>query len=347
MTIRSIIAALLAVCAFAGARAYDFSATVDGKRLYFNITDKDKKTACVTYSGSIKNKKVPSLSGVVKIPAKVKHHNVIYTISEVGRKAFANETGLKGVVIPDGVESIRDFAFEGCDSLRSIIFPSNAVKFGEGVFFRCTGIEDVALGADWTGVNLAMFRWSNALDSISIPAKIEDIRGLEKLKGLKKVNVVAENANFSSHSGMLYDKSGKTLYRCPRGYSGKVVVEEGTEKIAEGALIDCVGITWLDFPASLKSVSFRETSRMDLLEGVIMRSEEPLINAYIGGEGRLLFMLRNRSASILVLLPCLPAYREVLATEAGEYSATPDGLPYIVKSDVLPSKKNLEGVKNF
>lgn len=145
MKIRTIISALLLCCVCVGVRAYDFSVTLDGNRLYFNITDKVKKTACVTYGGSVRNKKQPALTGTVKIPAKVKHDNTIYTISEIGPKAFAGESRLAGVVIPDGVRSIRDFAFEGCDSLRNVVLPAGEMELGEGVFFRCPMIETEAV----------------------------------------------------------------------------------------------------------------------------------------------------------------------------------------------------------
>ncbi len=348
MKVRALLLAVSAMCVcILSARAYDFSATVDGNRLCFNITDKDKGIARVTYSGSIKEKRIPALRGVVRIPEKVKHNGVIYRISEIGPKAFANESGIKEVIMPDGIESIRDFAFEGCDSLSRITFPKNKVKFGEGVFFRCTGIENVNLGSEWAEVNLTMFRWSDTLDSIAIPANIGEIRGLEKLKGLRSVKVATDNKHFSSHEGMLYDKSGKTLYRCPRGYIGTAKVAEGTEKVAEGALIDCVGITSLDLPASLKSISFRETSRMNGLERIIMRGEKPLINAFLGEEGRFLFMLANRNTTIEVPSLSLAEYNRDLASEAGDYSLVPGGLPYRVTAEELPVKKNLKGVKEL
>ncbi len=75
-----------------GANAHDFTATVDGQRLYFDITNKSKRTAAVTYNGSISEKKSNDVSGKVEIPSKVKHDNVIYYCCPIkledGKKAW-------------------------------------------------------------------------------------------------------------------------------------------------------------------------------------------------------------------------------------------------------------------
>lgn len=336
------------ICLFAvtGAFAHDFEATVGGKRLFFDITGKEKKTVTVTFNGSITEKNAPEVSGILEIPAKVKHDSTFYEVKGIGPKAFAGATRLKGVVIPSGVETIGDFAFEGCDSLASVVFPGNPVTLGQGLFFRCPAIADVTLGSDWKTVNLALFRWSDSLKSITIPAKVEIIQGVKKLKGLESISVDPNNPKFSATDGMLYSKDGSTLYACPRGKEGKVTVREGTVKILDGALIDCVRITSLDLPSSLREVSFRETSRMKGLGEIAMRGKKPVVTGYQNGTGKFLFQLANPKARIIVQSDARKAYEEALATEPGEYSEKPDGVPYIVTKAELPSKKLFKFISN-
>lgn len=341
MKTRTIIAALLLCLTCGVAGAYDFSVTADGNTLCFNIKDKAGRKAAVTYAGSAREQKKPSLKGKVSIPSKVRHNNVVYSITSIEPKAFAGETHLTEIVIPDGVDSIRDFAFEGCDSLKKVTFPANQVSFGEGVFFRCPQLADLTFGSDWTELDLAQFRWSKALDSIAIPARIATIKDIALLRNLLKIEVSKENGKFSSRDGMLYDKSGKTLLKCPRGYESKVTVVKGTESIAEGALIDCAYVTALDLPTTLKSMPFRETSRMPALDSIVLRASEPILNAYAGEKGYFLLMLRNPSATVIsVPAASLKAYRSALAAAPGEYAATPGGLPYVVSSDARPLTKN-------
>lgn len=329
------------------ASAHDFSATIDGQQIFFEITNKAKKTAQVTYNGSISDKNRPEVNGTVKIPAKVKHEDIVYEITGIGPKAFANACGLKGIVIPSGVVTIGDFAFENCDSLENVVFPGNPVTLGQGTFFNCTGIENVTIGSDWKTIDLTMFRWSDDLKEITIPAKTEQIKGIKKLKGLKSIAVDPNNATFSSYDGMLYSKDGATLLACPRGVEGKVTVKEGTQAITEGSLIDCTGITAIDFPASVNTLPFRETSRMKNLENIVMRNEKPISTGYLDGNGKFLLQLASPKAQIVVAAGSQKEYVATLATEAGEYSVTPDDIPYVVTADQLPDKKNIKGVKNF
>lgn len=330
-----------------GVNAHDFSATVDGQRIYFDITNKTKRTVAVTFNGSITEKKESNISGKIEIPAKVKHEDVIYEVTAINPKAFAGAKRLKGIVIPSGVKSIGDFAFEGCDSLANVVFPGNSVSFGQGVFFKCPFISDVTIGGDWKSIDFTMFRWSENLKRINIPAKVEKVQGVKKLKNLTEIAVDSNNEKFAAHDGILYSKDGKTLYACPRAYAGKVKIIEGTEKVTPGALIDCMEVTCIDFPSSLQALSFRETSRMNKLETIVMRPSTSIMTAYIGENGKFLMLLANKEVSIVIPATSKKIYEASIANEAGDYSETTSGIPYMVATQQIPTKKNFKGVKNF
>lgn len=346
MKLKTAIAGVLLLVGM-GANAHDFTATVDGQRLYFDITNKSKRTAAVTFNGSISEKKDNNISGKVEIPSKVKHDNVVYEVTAINPKSFANAKHLKVIIIPSGVESIGDFAFEGCDSLSSVVFPGNPVSFGQGVFFKCTAVSDVTIGSDWKTIDFTMFRWSDNLTKISIPAKVEKVQGVKRLKGLTEISVDPNNEKFAAYDGMLYSKDGKILYACPRAYTEKVKIQEGTEKITTGALIDCLEVTYIDFPSSLKSLSFRETSRMKNLETIVMRLTTPIETAYMGGNGKFLLQVANEKVSIVILSSSKRAYESAIANGAGEYSETTSGVPYLVTLQQMPTRKSFKGVKNF
>ncbi len=50
--------------------------------------------------------------------------------------------------IPDGVVSIRDFAFDGCTGLTDITVPSSVVSIGDYAFKGCTGLTSISVAAD-------------------------------------------------------------------------------------------------------------------------------------------------------------------------------------------------------
>ena len=207
-------------------------------------------------------------------------------------------------------------------------------------------IANVTIGSDWTDADFTMFRWSDRMERIAIPAKVSKIRGIKKLKGLKEITVDPNNRSFSSADGLLYSKDGKKLFVCPRGKEGSVSIKNGTETVQEGALLDCTSITALEFPASLKSVSFRETARMKELSAITMKAEQPIATGYKDGTGYFLFQLANASkTTIYVPSKAKDIYVKDLATDGGEYRPTPDGIPYMVEKTQLPEKKNIKASK--
>lgn len=340
--------------------AHDFTATgKNGEKFFFNIVDAKKQYVEVTYQGSISSSQPSLYTGEITVPAKVKHNNTIYRVAGIGKKAFSNATSLKGIVLPAGLSFIGDFAFEGCSELEKIVFPGNSVRFGEGVFFRCTAIGQVTLGSDWTQVNFKMFRWSNHLTSIAIPAKLTSLQNLKSLKQLQSIEVDANNPNFTSIDGILYNKNKTILLGCPRGRAGKIRIPEGTTAIRWKALVDCPNITQVDLPASLQILSYREFSQMEHLEQIIMRRTEPIFTAEQNGQKVFLIKIADKlRIKLLVPKTALNSYKEAICSTEGEYAEisanTPEGfspeyalIPSIVKSTNILGKSMLSGVKDF
>lgn len=329
--------------------AHDFTATVNGQKIYFRITNQAASAAEVTYKGSMADHPVCEVKGDIEIPAKVRHDNVIYKVTAIGPKAFSGARELTGIVLPSSLTKIGDFAFEGCTSLSKVVFPGNAVTFGQGTFFKCKKLKDLSFGSDWKTLDLTPYRWSDSLQAITIPAKVEKVQNLKILKSLQRVETDANNLRFLSAGGVLYGKDGKTLYGVPRRYQGKLNVRAGTEAIMQGALIDCLEITRLVFPESLKTLSFRETSRMSSLAEVVFKSTDPVRTAYTSGRGVFLLQVANPHVKIVVPKEARKLYVEQLVVTPGEYFETslPANPSYQVTGHQLPGVKNISGVKKF
>lgn len=328
-------------------QAHDFVVTLNGQKVYFSIKSKKHKTVVVTYNGSMANAEPTYYVGELNLPAKVKHDSIVYSIVGIGSKAFCGSDKLTGVILPMGITTIGDFAFEGCTSLSKIIFPGNSVKFGQGVFFRCDKIQHVSLGSDWKSIDLKMFRWSDSLSSLTIPAKIEKIQNMKSLKRLERISVDVNNERFSVMDGVLYNKNQEILYGCPRAYQGVLKVAEGTKKLTHGALIDCVGLTRVDLPESLESMSFKEFSRMSSLKEIIFRGENPIVTAMKEGVEVFLLQVANPEVEFMVPKKSLKTYRNALVKQEGEYMEMNGAIPFVVGADELPDAANVKGVKNF
>ena len=336
---------LLMVCCLT--QAHDFVVSLNGQNVNFSIKSKKDKTVVVTYRGSIAALTPTDYQGELIVPAKVRHDSIVYSVVGISAKAFSGAEKLTGIVLPMGMISIGDFAFEGCTSLSKIVFPGNEVKFGQGVFFRCDKIQHVSLGSDWKSIDLQMFRWSDSLNTLTIPAKMEKIRNMKSLKSLENITVDANNERFASVDGVLYNKNKEVLYGCPRAYTGTLRVPEGTKKITSGALVDCIGISRVDLPESLENISFREFSRMKSLQEIIFRRETPISTAMNKGVEVFLLQVANPEVQIIVPKKSQKFYQNALIKQEGEYTEVDGKIPFMIEADELPDVANVKGVKNF
>lgn len=336
---------MLLVCSWA--QAHDFAVTLKGQKVYFSVLSTEKRTVVVTYEGSIADVKPTYYEGELDIPAKVKLDSIVYSVVGISAKAFSGADKLTGITLPMGVAAIGDFAFEGCTSLSKIVFPGNGVKFGQGVFFKCDKIQHVSLGSEWRSVDLKMFRWSDSLKVVTIPAKIDRIQNMKSLKNLEYVSVDVNNERFAAINGVLYNKSQEILYGCPRAYKGILKVAGGTKEITRGALVDCVKLTCVDFPASLSIVSFREFNRMASLNEIVFRGERPIATAMNKGVRAFLLQIANPEVVIIVPKASQQIYRNALAKQEGEYTEVNGKVPFVVKADELPNSLKVKGVKDF
>lgn len=331
------------------AQAHDFVVTINKQNIYFTILSESDRTAEVTYSGSITDSHQVKCKGDIEIPSKVKYNDVVYTIVGIGPKAFSGANNLTGVILPESVKKIGDFAFEGCSSLKNIVFPNNPIEFGQGVFFKCQQLQNISLGRNWKEVNLLLFQWSDSLSTIHIPVKVEKIRNLKALRSLKEIDVDKNNQNFSSVDGILYNKSKRIMYGCPRAYTAPVKIPEGTVEITKDAFIDCPFIESVDLPQTLTFISFREFSRMSNMKEVVFRSSEPVVNTK-SSDANKSFLLQVNSQKIKVYVPkkSVKKYKKALVkAEDGEYCDKNGEKAYVVTKEQMLSPKNIIGVSKF
>jgi hypothetical protein len=144
------------------------------------------------------------------------------------------------VEIPAEIEgmpviAIRDGSFQGCAALTGIRIPASV-----------TSISDTG---GWFAGGYA--------DGIS------SFDGCERLQS---ITVEAGNPRFSSLDGVLFDATGVALFYYPRGRTGHYSIPEGVVVIAgqhdsgfeglwgSGAFEGCLGLTGIDFPASIVTI---------------------------------------------------------------------------------------------
>lgn len=84
--------------------------------------------------------------------------------------AFAG-SAIQNIVIPEGVTSLGDYAFYGCDNLVSVSLPSTLKSIGKGAFGNCTELRTLNLSpTKITEIPQRAFAGSVNLESVILPA---------------------------------------------------------------------------------------------------------------------------------------------------------------------------------
>ena len=192
-------------------------------------------------------------------------------VTKISSYAFCNCSGLTSVTIPNSVTSIEDYAFDDCTGLTNIAIPNSVTSIGYGAFSGCTGLTSFTIPNSVTSIGSYAFMGCSGLTSVSISNKVTSLsytfKDCTKLTSitipesvtsisnghdgpmfngctnLKRIEVSPNNENYSSYNGVLLDKDGYNLIRCPEGKSGNFVVPDSVGCIESYAFYNCTNLT--------------------------------------------------------------------------------------------------------
>lgn len=117
-------------------------------------------------------------NGITEIPdicfsgARVDSFTLPSTLKIIGSNAFANN-GIKGIELPDGVESIGQGAFIRCANLETIHLPRAITSISQACFCVCTNLKTVTSDSTITAVGSAAFEGCGSLEYFDIASLTE------------------------------------------------------------------------------------------------------------------------------------------------------------------------------
>jgi hypothetical protein len=70
---------------------------------------------------------------------------------------FNDCRSLNGIVIPDGITSIGNYAFDSCRSLNTIVIPNSVTSIGPYAFESCYSLSNIVIPDGVTSINNSTF----------------------------------------------------------------------------------------------------------------------------------------------------------------------------------------------
>ncbi|WP_206173260.1 leucine-rich repeat protein [Treponema ruminis] len=84
-----------------------------------------------------------------------------------GADLYINGEKLTGLVVPDSVKSIGEYAFSGCSGLTSVEIPDSVKSIGEYAFSGCSGLTSVEIPGSVTSIGGRAFLYCKNLSTIN------------------------------------------------------------------------------------------------------------------------------------------------------------------------------------
>lgn len=187
--------------AFSGCIALTSLSVAEGNPVYFSsgncVIERETSTLAIGCTGSV----IPS-DGSVKALAAYSFYG----------------SGIKSIVIPDGIDISEPGVFRGCSSLTSVTLPEGAETISSQMFYNCHDLTSVDIPDSVKTIGDTAFGGCDALTTLPMGAGVERI----------------ENEAFSHCDGLT-----------------EIVIPESVRYIEYEAFMDCDGLVDVDLPDSL------------------------------------------------------------------------------------------------
>ena len=253
---------------------------VDNGIMYEYISDTEVKVVANNYSGD------------VVIPSTASNGKNTYTVTYIPSDAFAGNTKITSITIPESITYIEESAFNGCTSLTTVNYNAKNCRYGDGYWYTnpCFGasVTTLNIGEKVEEVSSYLFKNCTALTSVSIESNM-NVASLElsfekdglkyRIKDKNSVSVVSKG-HYEEVPGQWYDE-------WVSDYTGEIVIPEtvtaGTiytvKEIGERAFLNSTGMTSISLPKTVETIGYEAFDGCTALTSLSIESDVDVSNA--------------------------------------------------------------------
>ena len=158
--------------------------------------------------------------------------------------------------IPDGITSIKEGAFESCESLTSVTIPAGMIFIGVNAFNYCINLASVTIPNSVTTIGDSAFYYCLKLDTVNMGSGVSSIgnSAFDQCPDLTEINTDPGNTHFATVDGVLYDSVNHVLIKCLNHSIEQVIIPAGIKIIGDNAFSGISSIRSVIIPGSVTEI---------------------------------------------------------------------------------------------
>jgi hypothetical protein len=201
-----------------------------------------------------------TVTGELTIPSALDGKPVV----AIGNAVFQECTLLTSAIIPDGVVTIGDIAFYGCTALASVSIPDSVTSIGASTFRGCSSLTSIYFSKNVTTIGPSTFVACRSLLSIEVDA---------------------DNDDYSSADGVLFNKAKTTLIAYPAGNTrtNYTTIPDSVTTIGYDAFRGCTSLESITLPENVTAIGGYAFSECSSLESINIPDGVETIGGYTFG----------------------------------------------------------------
>jgi hypothetical protein len=178
-------------------------------------------------------------------------------------------------VSPNADNTLTITNFTGTNAAITIpatIGGSNVTVIGGQAFINATNLTSVTIQTNIDSIGASAFGGCVGLTTMAIPSSVTNL-GLPVFDGCKNltaINVDAQNSNYTSISGVLFDITQSNLLEYPEGLTGPYAIPGTVTNIGAEAFFDCSGLTAITIPSSVNTIGQQAFFGCSALQNVVI-----------------------------------------------------------------------------